>query len=315
MAKTELTKRIEARLSSYRPKELGDYKLNYHRDQYDMYEVPVTHGYIQDGLVDYVWLAEGFTNIRQEPYCIAPKYANSVWGVSSHNCEYTSDDFKVMQNKSPIISNACNECRYKSYMVKQDDTPAVICFEIKVSKADFHSNHGHNFIGNLNYYVMPLELYKEVADEIPSEIGCIAFSASDKQDVLRKRKDAIWREIDKDLYSSLLLTALNKYRKDWSHTTYEQRAKNDAYYSIIDSLLHENTLMKRDITERPSCFKAPVVKDYMNRNSNWYLMELSTCSEEHGPQSVCEECIFHCNYLRNKKKHMGLYSDNKYFIE
>ena len=80
---------------------------------------------------------------------------------------------------------------------------------------------------------MPLELYKEVASEIPSEIGCIAFSTSDKQDVLRKRKDAIWKEIDKDLYSSLLLTALNKYRKDWSHTTYEQRAKNDAYYNII----------------------------------------------------------------------------------
>ena len=121
-------------------------------------------------------------------------------------------------------------------------------------------------------------------------------------------------EIDKDLYSSLLLTALNKYRKDWSHTTYEQRAKNDAYYNIIDSLLYENTLMKRDITEKPSCFKAPVVKDYMSRNSNWYLMELSTCSEEHGPQLVCDECIFNCNYLRNKKKRMGL-SDNKYFIE
>ena len=81
MAKTELTKRIEARLSSYRPKELGYYKLNYHRDQYDMYEVPVTHGCVQDGLIDYVWLAEGVTNIRQEPYCIAPNM-QIVSGVS-----------------------------------------------------------------------------------------------------------------------------------------------------------------------------------------------------------------------------------------
>lgn len=45
------------------------------------------------------------------------------------------------------------------------------CYEIKISKSDFHSEHGHNFVGNYNYYVMPKELYQEVKEEIPKEIG------------------------------------------------------------------------------------------------------------------------------------------------
>jgi hypothetical protein len=45
------------------------------------------------------------------------------------------------------------------------------CYEIKVSKADFHSNAKKTFLGHYNYYVMPEQLYKEVKDEIPNYIG------------------------------------------------------------------------------------------------------------------------------------------------
>lgn len=45
------------------------------------------------------------------------------------------------------------------------------CYEIKISKSDFHSEHGHNFVGNYNYYVMPKELFEEVKEEISKEIG------------------------------------------------------------------------------------------------------------------------------------------------
>ena len=47
-----------------------------------------------------------------------------------------------------------------------DTRSCIRAFEIKVTKSDFHSKHGHNFVGNLNYYVMPLKLYREVKDEI-----------------------------------------------------------------------------------------------------------------------------------------------------
>jgi len=45
------------------------------------------------------------------------------------------------------------------------------CYEIKISKADFHSKAHNTFIGHFNYYVMTKELFDEVRNEVPDEIG------------------------------------------------------------------------------------------------------------------------------------------------
>lgn len=45
------------------------------------------------------------------------------------------------------------------------------CYEVKSSVIDFHSKHGHNFIGDFNYYVMTSEVYEEVKSEIPYNVG------------------------------------------------------------------------------------------------------------------------------------------------
>lgn len=45
------------------------------------------------------------------------------------------------------------------------------CYEIKISKSDFHSKCKNSFVGNYNYYVMPQELYDLIKDEIPKHIG------------------------------------------------------------------------------------------------------------------------------------------------
>lgn len=47
----------------------------------------------------------------------------------------------------------------------------IYCYEIKQSKADFHSKNALTFIGNYNYFVMPYALYEQVKDEIPLDIG------------------------------------------------------------------------------------------------------------------------------------------------
>lgn len=47
------------------------------------------------------------------------------------------------------------------------------CYEIKSSVEDFHSKNGHNFIGYYNYYIMPLEVYEKVKDEIPNRVGVL----------------------------------------------------------------------------------------------------------------------------------------------
>ena len=45
------------------------------------------------------------------------------------------------------------------------------CYEIKSSVDDFRTKHGHNFIGDLNYYIMPEEVFAAVKSEIPYKVG------------------------------------------------------------------------------------------------------------------------------------------------
>lgn len=59
----------------------------------------------------------------------------------------------------------------------------VHCFEIKQSVSDFHSKAHLSFFGNKNYFVMPLELYEKVKDEIPKDIGVyVAIDHLEKKD-------------------------------------------------------------------------------------------------------------------------------------
>ncbi|WP_203663258.1 hypothetical protein [Lacticaseibacillus sp. 53-4] len=53
------------------------------------------------------------------------------------------------------------------------------CFELKVTKSDFHSSAKLSFIGDYNYFVLPLTLYQQVADEIPAGIGVMTYQAFD----------------------------------------------------------------------------------------------------------------------------------------
>ena len=45
------------------------------------------------------------------------------------------------------------------------------CYEIKVTKKDFHSTAKKSFVGDFNYYVLTKEVWAAVKDEIPAEIG------------------------------------------------------------------------------------------------------------------------------------------------
>ena len=70
------------------------------------------------------------------------------------------------------------ECRV-DYMKfePQNNSPSglekgiFICYEIKSSVEDFRSHSGHNFLGEKNYYVMPVEVYLKTQKEIPFSIG------------------------------------------------------------------------------------------------------------------------------------------------
>lgn len=48
-----------------------------------------------------------------------------------------------------------------------------IAYEVKSCLADYRSGYGQNFIAEKNYYVMTIDLYKQLATEIPHDLGVI----------------------------------------------------------------------------------------------------------------------------------------------
>lgn len=68
-----------------------------------------------------------------------------------------------------------------SYQQLRDGTVEWRCYELKVTKADFHSQAKLSFIGHYNYFVLPQALYEQVAAEIPSQIGVLIYRPFDKQ--------------------------------------------------------------------------------------------------------------------------------------
>lgn len=66
-----------------------------------------------------------------------------------------------------------------SYQELPDHTVEWRCYELKVTKSDFHSSAKLSFVGHYNYFVLPLKLYQAVADEIPAGIGVLIYRPFD----------------------------------------------------------------------------------------------------------------------------------------
>lgn len=67
-----------------------------------------------------------------------------------------------------------------SYQELPDFSIEWRCYELKVTKSDFHSKAKLSFVGHYNYFVLPLKLYQAVADEIPAGIGVLIYRPFDK---------------------------------------------------------------------------------------------------------------------------------------
>lgn len=68
-------------------------------------------------------------------------------------------------------------------------------------KDDFRSSHGHNFVGHLNYYVMPNTLYNQVKQAISPDVGVITYNGNS----LRQVKQSVYKELtDAELFERVL---------------------------------------------------------------------------------------------------------------
>lgn len=129
------------------------------------------------------------------------------------------------------------------------DTKGVFrCYEIKVTKADFHSPCHNSFVGHMNYYVLPESLYEEVKEEIPDFVGVyVARSGSaysvkkakrkpvDDVDVLKDSMiRSLCREVTKQIHSGDTLRIERKNRE-----ISQLRRDRDNYYHKYWDLLRE----------------------------------------------------------------------------
>lgn len=138
-------------------------------------------------------------------------------------------------------------CDYITY-----DTKGIWrCYEIKISKSDFHSKAHNTFIGHFNYYVLTKELYEQVKDEIPNHIGvylgdyCAKRAKKqelgvDEQILKNSMIRSLYREVEKLIKSGNTTTVgnlnseISRLRREYQNYRDRSTHYSNAIYTICD---------------------------------------------------------------------------------
>lgn len=201
MAKSELTLSIEEALRRY------EANSNIARGRNLAFEVPVVNGTPHGGLIDAVEITEYTTCTHRTLGC---RWCTSK-GITMSQFQLIGCPRGYEKAKQDCDDTECRWCWNRAFA---KDEVNIICYEIKVSKADFMSKNGHNFVGNLNYYIMPLELYHEVKDRIQSDIGVIAYLSRSGSPQLRRKKDAEYRVLSYEAQMWLMISTFKRMRRE-----------------------------------------------------------------------------------------------------
>lgn len=196
--KSELTQQIERLLKYYDPADLDGIKINRLRPRHIFYEFPVECGTTTSGLVDAMGISEYFYTLGSHTGCRWPEIS-------------VRDQCKMgipVGQKAPEVCTA-KKCPCQITYYETEPRILFVCYEIKISRRDFLSKNGHNFHGNLNYYVMPKELWDKCKTDISDGIGVIAMSA---KKTLRRVKSSKFRKLTPEQEKWYLMTALKKGR-------------------------------------------------------------------------------------------------------
>ena len=208
MSKTQLTKAIEQALLNWNPAKMGNIKINKFRGEHTALEVPVTCGTTVDGIVDAVRVSEYFDDIRTERICT---FADLARHVKIHNgqlpCGLKLDS---ITGQGDTCSVTC--CPHNGSVSKGKPKVLITCFEIKISESDFRSSHGHNFVGNLNYYVVPKELADKIKTEVPPNIGILACYNIGGIDRLRCKKPPLYMKTSDTAKMWMVLSVMKRIR-------------------------------------------------------------------------------------------------------
>lgn len=220
MPKTDLTKQIEQAILDWHPAKIGDIKINTSRREHTALEVVAECGTTRSGIVDAVRVSEYFGDYERRHICRPAQWRREGirQGIS---CE-------LGYHPSKPLPDFCEQttCRWNGISEVGTQKILLTCFEIKVTKSDFKSEHGHNFIGNMNYYVVPEEIFKEIYPLVPGEIGILVFYHGEKYTGLRTKQKAVFREMSDEDQKWLILSVFKRIR-DMDFIRYR-----DAVYEI-----------------------------------------------------------------------------------
>lgn len=220
MPKTELTRQIEQAILDWHPAKIGDIKINTFRGEHTALEVVAECGTTKGGIVDAVRVSEYFGDYERRHICRPAQWRRQGirQGIS---CELGNHPAKP-------LPDFCEQttCRWNGISDVGRQKVLLTCFEIKVTKSDFKSEHGHNFIGNMNYYAVPEEIYKEIEPYVPHEIGILVFLHNGKYTGLRTKRKAVFKEMTDEDQKWLILSVFKRIRDmDW-------KRYNDALFEI-----------------------------------------------------------------------------------
>jgi hypothetical protein len=150
-------------------------------------------------------------------------------------------------------------------------------YEIKVTKADFHSKCANSFVGHFNYYVMPIALYEQVKDEIPSHIGvwCGSVIKKPKRVELSFPADVLMRSMVRSLSRDADKYLMAVYENETIDTKLAKERKKNK--ETIGELRRERQRLQHTI----SFFKGDRIKDLGEkshqieywRKDYWKLMD------------------------------------------
>lgn len=190
IVETELTKIIKKKVRSFKP-HMGNMRTIRYAEEV----------WTPTGIVDVIRFEDYV--IRDDSYC----FRISEGG----RCKLDSEE-SLESHKYP--SKECHGCVHKRSLPVLSDIPIVSCYEIKISEKDFHSSNGHNFCGNENYYVVPVDIVDKISSDVPNYVGIIAYYPDSQR--MRVIKSCSYVNISKDIIIKLYHNALKKWVDKYS---------------------------------------------------------------------------------------------------
>lgn len=180
---TELTKTIKQRIPGWRPA----FNSSMRTIRY-AYEV-----WTPTGIVDVIRFEDAY-----------------IGGFEAQHYCKSEDLFRKCKIEGLAYPNEnCLGCVWNGIRKIRGIEILTTCFEVKITVADFKSENGHNFHGNHNYYVVPVNICDKILPLVEDGIGVVVFYPESGHMVEKKKCER--RKLDDSLLVRLLYDALKKW--------------------------------------------------------------------------------------------------------